>query len=136
MSNGGEPMEVVAALIYRDDRLLVCQRRETDSFPLKWEFPGGKVERGEGPLGALRRELREELGIEVQSASEVFRHAHSYSIGTEVELTFYRVKQYSGVVMNLVFQELLWVDKEEIQKLDFLEGDRPLIELIVRDELE
>jgi 8-oxo-dGTP diphosphatase len=110
MSNGGGPMEVVAALIYRDDRLLVCQRRETDSFPLKWEFPGGKVEKGEGPLGALRRELREELGIEVQSASEVFRHAHSYSSGTEVELTFYRVKQYSGVVMNLVFQELLWVE--------------------------
>ncbi|MFQ5539896.1 MAG: (deoxy)nucleoside triphosphate pyrophosphohydrolase [Candidatus Binatia bacterium] len=136
MSDSGAPMEVVAALIYRDDRLLVCQRKERDSFPLKWEFPGGKVERGEGPLGALRRELREELGIEVQSAREVFRHAHSYSSGTEVELIFYRVKQYSGVVMNLVFQELLWVDKDEIQKLDFLEGDRPLIELIVRGELE
>ena len=136
MSYGEGPMEVVAALIYRDGRLLVCQRREKASFPLKWEFPGGKVEKGEGPLGALRRELREELDIEVHSAREVFHHGYAYSNGTEVDLTFFRIEQYSGVVMNLVFQELLWVDKGEIQKLDFLEGDQPLIELIVRGELE
>jgi 8-oxo-dGTP diphosphatase len=93
------------------------------------------VEKGEGPLEALKRELREELGIEVQSAREVFRHGHAYSNGTEVDLTFFRVEQYSGDAMNLVFRELLWVDKEKIQKLDFLEGDQPLIELIVRGEL-
>ena len=71
-------IEVVAALIYQRDHLLVCQRRVGGSFPLKWEFPGGKVERGEGYFKALQRELTEELGIEIKSATEIFRHRYLY----------------------------------------------------------
>jgi 8-oxo-dGTP diphosphatase len=54
---------VVAALIIKDDRILACQRTRHQAMPLKWEFPGGKIEDGEQPRDAMRRELEEELGI-------------------------------------------------------------------------
>lgn len=127
--------KVVAALIYQADRLLVCQRRADGPFPLKWEFPGGKIEGEENDCMALRRELREELGIEVRSATEVFRHRHLYPDQMEVELAFFQVKDYQGAVTNRAFQQLLWVKVQELGKLDFLEGDLPLIEKLARQEL-
>ncbi len=128
-------IEVVAALIYQRDHLLVCQRRVGGSFPLKWEFPGGKVERGEGYFKALQRELREELGMEIKSATEIFRHRYLYPEQMEVGLIFFRVEDYRGVVANQAFHRLLWVEAQELKKLDFLEGDLPLIEMIVSREL-
>lgn len=128
-------MRVVAALVSRADRLLVCQRRENGPFPLKWEFPGGKVEKGEGYLRALQRELREELGVEIQFATEIFRHRHLYPDQTEVELIFFRVGHYQGEVANRAFHRLLWVETQELKKLDFLEGDLPLVEKLVSREL-
>lgn len=124
-------VQVVAGLIHQQDRLLACQRREGGSFPLKWEFPGGKVENGEDYLTALRRELKEELGIELQSATEIFRHRHSYPDGLVVELVFFRVDEYQGMVSNLAFHRFLWVEVQGLKELDFLDGDLPLIEKIV-----
>ena len=135
MDENGVTIQVVAALLYRENRLLVCQRKENGSFPLKWEFPGGKVERGEGNLAALCRELREELGIEVLSATEIFRHKHLYPDRTEVDLTFFRVDDYREPVANRVFQQILWVEVQRLKELDFLEGDLPLIEKLARQEL-
>ncbi len=126
---------VVAGLIYQGGRLLVCQRRSDGSYPLKWEFPGGKVEAGESYFAALQRELKEELGIEVQSAREVFRHRHVYPDQTAVELIFFRVESYLGPVVNHVFEQLLWAQIHELKGLDFLEGDLPLIEKLTRGEL-
>ncbi len=131
----GEPLEVAAGLIFQEGRLLVCQRRKEGPFPLKWELPGGKVEGGEGCLAALQRELKEELGIEVQSAKEVFRHNHLYSDGTAVRLTFFRVDRYRGEPVNLVFQRIHWAEIQGLGKLDFLAGDLPLIDQVMRGEL-
>lgn len=128
-------MEVVAALICRKGLILAGQRKEDGLFPLKWEFPGGKVERGEGFQAALKRELKEELGIHVTSAAEVFRHGHSYSGRVKVDLVFFRVDEYEGTVRNLGFKRLAWVAVGELEKMDFLEGDRPLIEKIIRNEI-
>jgi 8-oxo-dGTP diphosphatase len=130
-----EPLEVAAGLIFQGGRLLVCQRREEGSFPFKWELPGGKVEEGEGCLAALQRELKEELGIEVQSAKEVFRHNHLYPDGTAVRLTFFRVDRYRGEPANLAFQQILWAEIQGLGKLDFLTGDLPLIDQVMRGEL-
>ena len=134
MDENGVTIQVVAALLCRENRLLVCQRKENGSFPLKWEFPGGKVERGEGNLAALCRELREELGIEVLSATEIFRHKHLYPDRTEVDLTFFRVDDYREPVANRVFQQILWIEVQRLKELDFLEGDLPLIEKLARQE--
>src|SRR5580692_9549580 len=83
-------LPVVAALILRDSRILVCQRRRDDSHALQWEFPGGKVEPGEIPQEALARELREELGIEAKIGKELFRTRHRYrESGQSLELIFF-----------------------------------------------
>src|SRR5262249_19173679 len=76
---------VAAALIVRNSKLLVCQRRRDDSHALEWEFPGGKVEPGESPEQALVRELREELGIDATIGKELFRARHRYP-GSKVDL--------------------------------------------------
>ena len=70
--------QVVAALIFKDERILVCQRTRHQTMPLKWEFPGGKIEAGEQPRDALRRELNEELGIDATIGDEVARIRHEY----------------------------------------------------------
>jgi 8-oxo-dGTP diphosphatase len=126
-------IEVVAGLIFRDGCLLACQRHESAAFPLKWEFPGGKVEVGESDAEALRRELLEELGIAVRDAKQVFHHEHVYPDGPEVSLRFFRILSHDGVIQNLVFQRIAWVDLAELEQLDFLEGDRPMIQHLVAD---
>ena len=124
-------VEVVAGLIFAQKRLLVCQRSPQSSFALKWEFPGGKVERGEGHEDALRRELREELGIKAHGLNEVFRHEHLYPEIAKVNLRFFRILDYSGKVKNLVFQQVKWVPVRKLAQLDFLDADLPLVQKLV-----
>jgi len=135
MSGNLKEIEVVAAVIRNEGRLLVCQRRNDTSFPLKWEFAGGKVEKGEGPLAALHRELKEELGIEIETATEIFRHSHVYGDHLKVNLMFFRVDHFTGVVKNNVFRQLHWVELKRLGDFDFLEGNWPLIHKLIRQEL-
>ncbi len=128
-------MQVVAALIVQSNRLLICQRREGGPFALKWEFPGGKVEPGEDLRQALWRELREELEIEVPSAREIFRHNHTYRDEVQVELIFFRVDEYRGKIANKVFHDVRCAGLEELKQFDFLDGDLPLIEMLVGNGL-
>ena len=125
------PVKVVAGLIYRDGRLLGCQRRADGAFPLKWEFPGGKVEEGENDVAALTRELREELAIEVRCAKLIWQHDYSYPQGPWVSLRFYQLSEFDGEPQNLVFEKISWFDLADLEALDFLEGDRPLIVQLV-----
>ena len=118
---------VVAALILRNDQILACQRTRHQPMPLKWEFPGGKIEEGEQPRDALRRELEEELGIEAAIGDEVARIQHEYSSGSMVELRFYEVHAYRGEIENRIFRDVRWVKRRELAKLDFLEADRQLV---------
>jgi 8-oxo-dGTP diphosphatase len=118
---------VVAALILRNDQILACQRTRHQPMPLKWEFPGGKIEEGEQPRAALRRELEEELGIEATIGNEVARIHHEYPSGGAVELRFFEVHRYLGEVENRIFREIRWVDRSELPALDFLEADHQLV---------
>jgi mutator protein MutT len=132
-SKSGAAIKVVAGLIYRDGRLLACQRRDDGPFPLKWEFPGGKVETGESDIDALRRELREELAVEARGAVFVCQYDHSYPDGPTVSLRFYHVSEFTGAVKNLIFNQITWCKFADLAQLDFLEGDRAIIQKLLLD---
>ena len=118
---------VVAALIVKDGKLLVCQRTRHQTMPLKWEFPGGKIEDGEQPRAALRRELEEELGILATVGDEVKRIQHEYPNGGKVELRFFLVREYQKEIENLIFRDVRWAEPRELPKYDFLEADLTLV---------
>jgi 8-oxo-dGTP diphosphatase len=118
---------VVAALIVKDGKILICQRTRHQVMPLKWEFPGGKIEPGEQPRDALRRELEEELGIDALIGEEVARIRHNYSGGGAVELRFYAVHQYTGELENRIFRDVQWAERKELPTYDFLEADLGLV---------
>ncbi len=118
---------VVAALILKDDLILACQRTRHQPMPLKWEFPGGKIEEGEQPRDAMRRELEEELGIVAEVGVEVARIIHEYPGGGSVELRFFEVRHYRGEIENRIFREIRWVTRRELLGLDFLEADLGLV---------
>ena len=118
---------VVAALILKNGKVLVCQRTRHQSMPLKWEFPGGKIEDGEQPRDALRRELEEELGIDAHIGEEVARIRHDYKNGGAVELRFYVVNEYAGEMENRIFRDVRWAKRSELPSYDFLEADRDLV---------
>jgi 8-oxo-dGTP diphosphatase len=119
--------QVVAALIFKDGKVLVCQRTRHQTMPLKWEFPGGKIEPGEQPRDALRRELDEELGIEAKIGQEVARLRHEYPGGGSVELRFFVVHEYHGEIENRIFRDVRWSTPSALAKYDFLEADLPLV---------
>jgi len=118
---------VVAALILQGDKILACQRTRHQVMPLKWEFPGGKIEEGEQPRDALRRELEEELGIEAAIGDEVARLVHEYPRGGSVELRFFAVTSYRGEIENRIFRDVRWIERSDLPTLDFLEADLQLV---------
>lgn len=126
---------VVAALLLQENRLLICQRSPEGEFPNQWEFPGGKIEPGEEPQAALRRELQEELGITAEIGEEVWHVEHQYPGRKPIRLLFFAVTGYSGAVENRVFQQVRWVSPLELAQYDFLEADRPLIEKLASGEI-
>jgi len=120
---------VVAAVIERGDRrLLIGQRRKTDTSPLKWEFPGGKVRDGESPEVALARELREELGVTLVKSAELGRVRHHYA-GTpdELEIRFYAAAIAEPDAMPYTFEKIVWALPKELGDYDFLAANRELI---------
>jgi 8-oxo-dGTP diphosphatase len=104
-------------------------------MPLKWEFPGGKVEANERQEEALSRELEEELGIQARIGEKVTTIRHSYTSGTVVELHFYRVEEYAGEIQNRIFRDVRWAEPRELPDYDFLEADVSLIRRLAKGEI-
>jgi 8-oxo-dGTP diphosphatase len=114
---------VVAGVIERDGKILICRRRADQPHPLKWEFPGGKIEAGESPESALVRELREELGIEATIGPEVMRYEFAYPEKQPILLIFLPVGNWRGKVQNCIFETIVWESPDSLSRYDFLEGD-------------
>jgi 8-oxo-dGTP diphosphatase len=127
--------QVVAGLIVRGDEVLICQRTKHQPLPLKWEFPGGKVEPNEQPEEALYRELEEELGILTQIGPKIAVIIHSYGNGAAVELHFYLIEQFTGEIENRIFRDVRWVPRAELPTYDFLEADVTLVQDIASGKI-
>jgi len=120
---------VAAALWNRAGELLIAQRPEGKAQAGRWEFPGGKIDGTESELDALRRELREELGIEVETARPLMRLDATYP-GREIELSLWVVDAYNGTPRGLDGQQLKWVAPGALYAQDILEADRPFIDAL------
>lgn len=120
-------MTVVAGLIWQAGHVLICQRRRGQAHELKWEFPGGKVEPGETYEDGLRRELREELGIEADIGPERYRTCHHYPGQYTVNLIFFDIAVFRGPLRNHVFEQIRWAAPVVLPAFDFLDGDVELI---------
>jgi 8-oxo-dGTP diphosphatase len=120
-------IQVVAAIFERDGRILICRRTARQSHPLKWEFPGGKVEPGESPHQALVRELEEELAVTGVTGEEITRYRFAYPNKNPILLVFFRVTAFTGEPQNLIFQEMRWEPRANLGHFDFVEGDRDFL---------
>jgi 8-oxo-dGTP diphosphatase len=120
---------VAAALWNHAGELLIAERPRGKPLAGRWEFPGGKVDGGESELEALRRELREELGVEVRAARHLMRVNATYP-EREIELSLWIVEAFSGTPCALDGQRLKWVVPAALATEDILEADRPFIEAL------
>jgi 8-oxo-dGTP diphosphatase len=118
---------VVVGMLVRDGKVLVAERPLDKPYSGYWEFPGGKIEADESPADALKRELHEELGIDVVSSESLLEHQHVYPDKT-VYLHILLVTQFKGEPHSNENQQLRWVTLTEIQTLRILEGNWPIIE--------
>lgn len=127
----GEIPVVVGLLCRADGTILVCQRSAGKPYPLEWEFPGGKVEPGEEPEGALRRELREELGIDCDVGRQLHVERADYSDGRTYHVAYYQIEVWRGEIVNREFHDVQWVQASDLDRLAMLQGSRHVVELIV-----
>lgn len=123
---GRGTLHVVAGVLIEDGRVCITRRRKDVHQGCKWEFPGGKLEAGEDARTGLTRELREELGIEVEHARPFVKLRHRYP-DLEVLLDVWRVVRYRGTPHGRELQEIRWVAAEHLDPRDFPEADRPVL---------
>jgi 8-oxo-dGTP diphosphatase len=129
---------IVAAVIERGDRrILIGQRRKGDTSPLKWEFPGGKVEEGETPEAALARELREELSVTMEKCVEMGRTRHKYAASPEeLEIRFYAASIKESKITPNEFEQIAWALPRELGSYDFLAANSQLIAQLATGRLK
>ncbi len=122
----GGMKQVTAAVIERDGKVLIAQRRAGDALAGKWEFPGGKLEAGETPEACLRRELREEFGVDTEIGaficSSQFEYKHFH-----IELLVYRARHIAGEFRLHDHAAIAWVAPADLRKYDLASADLPVI---------
>ena len=126
-------IRVVGAMLEKEGgRYLITQRPPTSSLPLLWEFPGGRVERGESDQEALARELREEMGIEVRIAEEAMHTHHEYP-GYEIDFRVFRCRLISpeSKIRHLRVHDHRWVTLEEMSQYQFPDADARTLEKLL-----
>jgi len=132
MSSEGSSLKqiaVSAAVLEKDGRVLIARRRRGDRMEGKWEFPGGKIESGETAQGCLRREMKEEFGIDIAVGPLVGRSRHAYP-HAEVDLWAYRVAHRAGDFLLRDHEEILWVRPSSLQSYDFSAADVPITKIL------
>ena len=121
-----EPIHVVGAAIVRDGRCLVAQRGPSQTLAGKWEFPGGKIERGESAQAALQREILEELGLTIQ-VGRALGQGEALANGRKVVLEVYAATLLVGEVQLSEHAQVVWAPATELVGFDWAEADVPIV---------
>ena len=122
------PITVVCALIVRNENVLCAKRSERMALPLKWEFPGGKLEDGEAPEDALKREIMEELSIDISVGRALNVSEYTYENGRTIRLLPYLATMQSAQEpVAKEHAELRWVKAADLLNLDWAAADVPIV---------
>lgn len=124
---------VAVAILQRDGKILICQRKKGARYELKWEFPGGKLELNETITHCLERELREELSVQLKAIERMELQTADYDDGGRFEVAYCFVSDFAGEPHNNVFQEIRWVALEELKQLDILEGNKQFVKQLTHE---
>lgn len=124
--------EVVAALIWDQDRFMICQRPANKARGNLWEFVGGKVEPGESMEDALIRECREELNITIAVNDLYLQVTHAYP-DISIRLSLFHCRIHSGIPELLEHEDLRWITPAQIPDFDFCPADREILARIRKD---
>jgi 8-oxo-dGTP diphosphatase len=124
--------EVAVGVLQKDNNFLICQRKKNGRYGLKWEFPGGKFEANETVEQCLRRELREELSIEIRSIERIETLAAYYEDGGMFNVAYCFVSSFDGEPQNNVFEQIRWVTLTELKQMDMLDGNEPFVEKLAQ----
>jgi 8-oxo-dGTP diphosphatase len=120
-------IRAAVAIIQKEKRILICQRKKNARYALKWEFPGGKVEEGESFFDCVKRELQEELAIIIETFDRSELQVNSYDDGGVFEVTYFFVSLFEGTPVNNAFEQIRWVSLDELRSLDMLEGNKSIV---------
>src|SRR5690625_862284 len=123
-------IHVVGAVIIEKGKILCAQRGKNMSLPLLWEFPGGKIEKGESPNEALQREIKEEMLCEIEIGDQVEHTVYEYDFGI-VNLTTFECKLIKGRPILTEHESIKWLDPQELPLLDWAPADIPTINKLV-----
>ena len=119
----------MAAVIEREGKVLIARRRQETGYGGFWEFPGGRLEKGETPENAVAREIAEELGVRIRVGG-LLRAVNYQSQNLSIELLAYRASIVSGELKLTDHDEIRWVIPSELEEAEFTEPDRPVVRLM------
>jgi 8-oxo-dGTP diphosphatase len=127
-------INVTCAIIKINNKILVTQRSEQMKLPLKWEFPGGKLEEGENVIECIKREIKEEINIEIEVVRQLSNSNYNYGTFT-INLIPFLSKYVSGEIILTEHKDYKLLDESELLHLDWAEADVPIVEEFLKLEL-
>ncbi|AOZ99073.1 (deoxy)nucleoside triphosphate pyrophosphohydrolase [Flavobacterium commune] len=127
-------INVTCAIIFFESKILVTQRSEKMKLPLKWEFPGGKVEEDENEIECIKREIKEEINIEIDVLKRLSNSIYDYGI-FKIKLIPFLANYISGDIVLSEHTDYKLLDKSELLNLDWAEADLPIVEEFLKLEL-
>lgn len=122
---------VVGAVIWQNGKILCAQRGPGKNLSYLWEFPGGKIEKGESPQEALKREIREEMHCELEVGEQLEHTVHEYDFGV-VHLTTFHCQLLNGMPVLTEHNEIKWLAPSELSNLEWAPADIPAVKALAK----